>query len=160
MPPSANPLRLQVIDRIVTVLSAITTGSDYFFTPGQVAKRFMHSDEVQAYPCYMVMAGDKGGAITSQGLPYHHDEIFTVSIKGVISDDADTVTKCEQALRDIRKAIHADSISGAAGSLGVIAVSVWIVEGPDMDDGFLSLQGFGYFDQKVQVTINGEFGEL
>ena len=160
MAPSANPIRLQVIDRIVAVLGAITTGTDYFFPPGKVAKRFMHLEEINAFPCYMVMAGEKGQSIQLAGAPNEYDEVFSVSIKGVIKDSEDTVTTCEQALRDIRKAINTDSISGTAGSLGAIADQVTFVEGPDMDDGYLSLQGYGYFDQKVMVHIHGDFGEL
>ena len=158
MPPASNPLRLQIIDRIVAILSAITTGSDYFFTPGKVAKRFMYAEEIDAYPCYMVTAGEKGGAVDSVGLPNYYDENFTISIRGVIKDDADTVTKCEQALADVRKAINADSIPGApVGSLHELAILTWFTEGPDMDEGFLSLQGYGYFNQRVTVRINETF---
>jgi hypothetical protein len=160
MPPSVNPLRLQVIDRIVTVLTAITTGSDYFFTPGKVAKRFMHESEISAYPCYMVSAGDQGGPIEMEGAPDAYEEIFYVSIKGVIKDSTDTVTKCEQALRDIRKAINTDSKLQTAGALGTLTDEVLAVQGPDMDDGYLSLQGFGFFDQKFRVRTHGDFGEL
>ena len=157
--PSTNPLRLQVIDRIVTVLAAITTGSSYWYTPKKVSKGLLNDNQIPGYPCYMVTDGEKGGPIKPVGLPYHHDEIFNVSIHSIIKSSSDTVSMNIKALADVRKAIHADSISGAAGSLGVIAVSVWFVEGPDMDDGVL-LKNYGYFVQNVQVTINGEFGEL
>lgn len=160
MAPSTNPLRLQVIDRFVTVLAAVVTGSSYFFTPGKVAKRFMHLDEISAFPCYMVTAGDKGQQIELTGAPDEYTEWFSVSVKGVIKDSEDTVTTCEQALRDVRKAINEDSKSGAAGSLGVLTDEVLAVEGPDMDDGMLSLQGYGFFDQRFRVRIHGDFGVL
>ena len=158
--PSANPIRLQVIDRVVTVLGAVTAGADYFFTPGRVVKRWVHLDEINAFPCYMVTAGEKGGQIITSGAPDVYEETFYISVKGVIKDSSDTVTKCEQALRDIRKAINTDSMSGASGSLGAITDSIKCTEGPDMDDGYLSLEGYGFFDQRVEVQIHGNFGEL
>lgn len=156
--PSANPLRLQVIDRIVTVLSAITAGANYWYTPGKVNKGFLLVPDIMAFPCYMVMAGEKGGAIESSGLPDYYDENFVVSIKGVVkcSKSSDAVDMNEKALADIRKAINTDSVSTAAGSLGVIATLTWITEGPDMDDGYL-IQNFGFFDQKITVRINETF---
>lgn len=159
--PSADPIRLQVIDRIVNRLSAITAGSDYWYTPGKVSKGFIMIPDIPSFPCYMVMAGEKGGEIVATGLPDHHDENFTISIKGVIkcSSGPDAVSMLERALRDVRKAINTDSISGDAGSLGVIAVKTWFTEGPDMDDGYL-IQNYGFFDQRVSVMITGEFGEL
>ena len=160
MPSPTNPIRLQVIDRVVTVLGAITAGADYFFTPGRVYKRWVHLDEINAFPCYMVTASDKGGPIDTSGAPHVYEETFYISIKGVIKDSNDTVTKCEQALRDIRYAINTDSKSGVAGSLGALTDSIKCTEGPDMDDGYLSLEGYGFFDQRVEVKIHGDFGEL
>jgi hypothetical protein len=159
--PSANPKRLQVIDRIVNRLQAITAGSDFFFTPARVAKKLLHIDQTTATPVYMVMAGEQGGPIEEDGPPDVYHETFYVSVKGVIRDNADTVTKCEQALRDIRRAINEDTRPTAGtGSLHDIADRVIVVKGPDMDDGYNSLNGFGYFDQQFQVEIHGDFGEL
>lgn len=159
--PSADPIRLQIIDRFVTVLSAITAGASYWYTPGKVSKGFLLVPDIPAFPCYMVMAGEKGGQIVPEGMPDEHTETFTVSVKGVVqcNSSAEAMTTIERALRDVRKAINDDSVSGSAGTLGVLAESVWIVEGPDMDDGYL-IQNYGFFDQRFQVKIIGLFGEL
>jgi hypothetical protein len=152
---------LQVINRVVTVLEAITAGASYWFTPGKVSLGFLMIPDMAAFPCYMVMAGEKGGAIEHQLAVDDHDEDFTISIKGVVkaSKASDAVTANEKALRDIRKAINDDSKSAATGSLGDLTVKAWFTEGPDMDDGYL-MQGYGFFDQRLNVTINGQFGEL
>jgi hypothetical protein len=160
--PSALPLRLQVINRIVTVLGAITAGTDYWFTPAKVAKKFLTPEEAVGFPCYMVMAGEKGNRIELAGSPKVYDEFFTVSVKGIIKNSSDTVTDCEKALRDIRKAINDDSISGTSGTLGNMTgvVAIRIDQGPDMDDGSWSINGYGFFDQPISVHITGDYGEL
>jgi hypothetical protein len=150
-----EPKRLQVIKRIVSVLQSITAGSDYFYTPGAVMMRFVHWAEAPAYPCYMVFSGS-GGAIeaTAQAVPYvEHTETFEVSIKGYVKDDTDTVSVMEKCLADIKKAIYADFRSGASGSLGNLAVNLEFDELPTTDDGYLSLEGFGFFDLRVKVSI-------
>ena len=63
-------------------------------------------------------------------------------------------------MRDIRKAIKADFLSDGAGSLGTICVHVDIDEPPDTDDGYLSLQGFGFFDQRIRIEISGDMEDL
>jgi hypothetical protein len=154
-----NPLRLQVIDRVVAVLAAIVAGSNYFFTPFEVVKRFKHWNECHGFPTYMVFT-DSGGAVELSGVPDLYTENFYVNVKGYVQDNSDTVTKLEQAIRDIRKAIDVDSKSAAAGSLGALADEVRIEKSPDTDNGYLSLEGFGFFDQQIRVMIEGTYGEL
>lgn len=156
----AIPLRLQVINRIVAVLQAITTGTTYFYTPGTVAERLMHLDECKAFPTYMVFTapGPKPELSGAAGLESEYTEDVFVSIKGIVKDAADTVTRLENSIADIRKAINADSMSGAVGSLGALAVETSI-ETLETDDGYLSLEGFGFFDQKIRVSIAGKIGE-
>jgi len=149
-----SPKRLQVIDRIVSVLQSIQAGTDYFYTPGSVSKRFVHWSEAPGYPCYMVFSGS-GGVIeaTAQAVPYvEHTETFEVSIKGYVKDDTDTVSMMEKCLVDIKKAIYADFRSRASGSLGNLAVNLEFDEPPTTDDGYLSLEGFGFFDLRVKVS--------
>jgi len=156
----ATPLRLQIIDRIIAVLQAIVTGETYFYTPGEVAKRFIHWTECKAFPTYMVFTAP-GGTVELSGAAgddSEYTEDFFVSIKGIVKDSVDTVTRMERCIADIRKAIDADSRSGAAGTLGVLAVQVRIEDSPETDDGYLSLEGFGFFDQKIRVSIAGVMG--
>lgn len=159
MPSPTDPKRLQVIDRIVTVLTAITAGANYFYTPYAVQKRFVHWAEAAGFPLYMVFSAT-GGKVELGGAPDLYDEDFLVSIKGYVQDSTDTVSKMERAIRDIRKAINDDSKSGAAGSLGAMCVEVAIEEPPETDNGYLSLEGFGFFDQRIRIKIAGDFGEL
>jgi hypothetical protein len=159
MPP-AIPLRLQAINRIVAVLQAITAGATYFYTPGTVAKRLIHLDECKAFPTYMVFtaSGGKVELTGAAGDDSEYTEDFYVSVKGIVKDSVDTVTRLENSIADVRKAIDADSRSAAAGSLGVLAVETRIEESPETDDGYLSLEGFGFFDQKIRVSIAGVMG--
>jgi hypothetical protein len=156
--PAAESKRLQVINRIVSVLQGILAGSDFWYTPGEVAKRFKHWSECTKFPTYMVFSSS-GGEIAYAG-EMQYDETFYVSVKGIVQDNLDTVTKLERSIRDIRKAINDDSISPNAGTLGALAVQVRIDEPPETDDGYLSLEGFGFFDQKIRCVISGDFGEL
>jgi len=159
MAPATNPKRLQVIDRIVTVLKAIVTGDNYFYTPYDVTKRFVHWAEAKGFPLYMVHSAS-GGTIVYAG-EQQYDESFYVSVKGIVQDQNDTISKLEKAIRDIRKAINDDSESTAAGSLGTLCVQVRIDEPPETDNGYLQLEGgFGFFDQRIHIQITGEYGEL
>jgi len=160
MTTPATPLRLQIIDRIVAVLQGITTGDTYFYTPGVVAKRFIHWTECKSFPTYMVFTAPGGTVELSgaAGADSEYTEDFFVSVKGIVKDSVDTVTRMERCIADIRKAIDADSRSGAAGSLGVLAVQTRIEDSPETDDGYLSLEGFGFFDQKVRISIAGVMG--
>ena len=160
MTAPAVPLRLQIVDRIVDVLQGIVTGDTYFYTPGDVAKRFIHWSECKSFPTYMVFTAS-GGTVELSGAAgdaSEYTEDFFVSVKGIVKDSTDTVTKLERCIADIRKAIDADSRSGAAGTLGVLAVQTRIEDSPETDDGYLSLEGFGFFDQKVRISIAGVMG--
>jgi hypothetical protein len=156
-----NPKRLQVIDRIVTVLQAITAGANYFYTPARVARRVMDYDECDVFPCLMVTTGDGGKAIEYAG-EHLYDETFNISIKGFVRDDADPNSAMEKMVRDIRYAINQDTLNGVSGALGdgVLCVQCVFRASPDTDNGFLSQVGLAYFDQQVEVTVSGNWGEI
>lgn len=161
MAPATDPLTQQAIERIVTVLAAITTGASYFYTPAAVIKRFVHWREASFgpdNPLYMVFR-DSGGGIGYIGHELYCED-WNINVKGYVQDNNDTVTKLERAIRDIRKAINDDSKSEAAGSLGALAAAVTIEEPPETDNGYLSLEGFGFFDQRIRIRTDGDFGEL
>jgi len=156
-----NPLALQIIDRIIAVLKGITAGDDFFFTPYDVAKKFIHWEEAVLTPTkphYMVFR-DSGGSIEFAGTDLY-DEHWYINIKGYVKDNSDTVTKLEKAIRDIRKAINDDSKSAVAGSLGALGVQTIFEEPPSTDNGYLSSEGFGFFEQRVKIITSGDFGEL
>lgn len=155
MTTPAAPLRLQIVDRIVTVLAAITAGASYFYKPAQVLKRLVAIEDCSGWPTLMVFPVS-GGPIESIG-PDRYDEAMEVLIKGYVKDDADPVTVLERCLRDVRKAINDDARSGAAGSLGVLATNFEFPSSPEVE---FSIDGFGGFDQRLRMTITGAFGVL
>ena len=158
MTQPSDPLRLQVANRFVTVLEAITAGSDYFYTPFEVIKRIILPEEANGTPTYMVVP-EGGGNIDFSGTNLY-DEKYKLVVHGIVEDNVDIVTKMERAIRDIRKAINDDSKSGAAGSLGVLCVQVRVLETVETDGGAFSVIGKGYFAQPFDIEISGDFGEL
>lgn len=159
--PSAEPIRLQVINRIIVVLKAITAGSDYWYTPGRVEMRFLQESEITSDVCYAVTVDDKGGPIETAGAPHEYDETFYVTVRGVVAcTEDDYITRRERALCDVRKAINEDTKNGTAGSLMCIADIVVPADGPEMDDGTAAASGFAFFNQQFSVHIHGDFGEL
>jgi len=163
MTTPATPLRLQVVERICAVLQAIVAGPDYWYTPdaGAVIKRMMVLEEIVHFPTYMVFSGEAEGDIECSGAAgddSEYTQAFTVTVKGVVKDSLDTVTPLERCLADVRKAIDADSRSGAPGSLGALCVQCRIEKSPWTDDGEFSFWGFGAFSQKITVWIAGPMG--
>ncbi len=153
-----DPIRLQVIDRIVQILKSIQEGDDYFYSPRAVTKGFIANP--QAYPVYEVLS-DSGGEIVYAGRE-EYDETFYVRINGTVQDTGDVVTKLERALRDVRKAINDDSVSTASGTLGGMStvVQVRIDDPAEIDYGLEASNFFGFFSQRVRVHITGNYGEL
>ncbi|MFA5284160.1 MAG: hypothetical protein WC347_01055 [Smithellaceae bacterium] len=156
--PEAS-IRLKVRERIVTVLKAITTGTDYWKAPYEVTKRFVGWMEAKGFPTYMVFVGT-GGNTDLAGAPDEYEEEFNVTIKGVVQDNEDPTAAIEHCIQDIRKAINVDSKSGIAGSLGVLADQTIQVDGIETDNGYLSGEGFGFFDFPFRVKIHGDYGVL
>lgn len=155
--PSADPLRLQVINRIVEVLKNITAGADYFFTPVAVAKGFVVSPS--GYPAYAVRS-ETGGEIEM-----HSDaqfaESFYVSIHGAVQEIGDVVTPLERAIRDVRKAIETDFQPAAgAGSLITLATNIQFDAPPDINYGPEGQGPLAFFRQRLKVMVSGEFGEI
>jgi hypothetical protein len=163
MPTPATPLRLQVIERICTVLQAIIAGANYWYTPdsGAVIKRMMVLEQVVHFPTYMVFSGAAEGKIELSGAAgddSEYTEDFVVTIKGIVKDSLDTVTPLERCLADVRKAVDADSRSKIAGTLGALCVQCRIEDSAWTDDGEFSIWGFGAFSQKVLISIAGPMG--
>jgi hypothetical protein len=161
--PSANPLRLQIIDRVVTVLSAITAGTDYWHTPNQVIKRYVPPEETQCEITYMVMAGKGEGGIVLAGAAgddtEYHEDVF-ISIMGTVRSDSDTASMVSKCIRDIRKAIDADSRSGVAGTLGALAVEARMEKAPITDNGWFEKMNYAQFEITLRVTTEGTYSEL
>ena len=159
MSQPSDPKRIVIRDRTITVLKAITKGSDYFYEPFDVTKRFIHWREAKGFPTYMVHFDSGGENVTLSS--HQFDSAFYLSIKGIVRGDAeDPQTALIRANRDIQKAIDYDSHSGGAGSLVELGVLVKFEEQPITDNGYLAVEGFGFFDQRVRFQLISEYGTI
>lgn len=135
----------------------ITVGDDYHRTPYDVTARFVHWREASGYPLYMVYIESSEPPEFAGTELYDQNVIFT--IKGYVKHDSDTLKEMLYSMADIRKAINTDSKSGVAATLGTLTVQTRIQDFWT-DDGYLSLEGFGFFNLRISVTISGDEGEL
>ena len=153
--PSAEPKRLQVIDRIVAVLRAMREGEGYWYTAAEVVKQIVHDREVTRFPFYMVEYESSPGPPKSE-LNHRYQEDLAIIIKGACDKEAgDTTTKLERCIRDVRTAIDADTSSGVAGSLGALGVIVAIDSLETEHDA-----GYGVFNQRFIARIKGVWTSL
>ncbi len=153
------PTELAIRDRIVTVLSSITAGADYWYTPAKVFGRFVHWREYQgAFPLYMVTIGS--GGTREFNSRNNVDETFYLSIKGYIKDNTDTTARILRCWQDIRVALAREMESplpAALPSLGAFLLS--IPEPPETDDGYMAIEGgLGFFDVRVEIHYNDTLG--
>jgi hypothetical protein len=153
-----DPLRLQVRDRLKLVLESIKAGEDYFATPEDVRLVDVLSVQVKGYPTYSVHP-DSGGRIEEQN-DNCIDESYTFVVKGMVKDPEDPGAACLKAIRDVRKAIDDDYTAGGTGSLQTLVVRLRFPDPPTTDNGLFSDQGLAYFEQRVEVTISGNYGSL
>lgn len=152
--PSTNPKRLQVIDRIVTVLKTVAAGSTYWYIPFAVLKRSITLEELRGYPTYVVLPADGGTYEFLQDQEF--DEEFYVTVTGIVRDMADIDTYLEKCISDVRRAVNTDSINTASGSLGTLANDVWI-DSPPMFDYFGEI---AMFEQRFKIKISGTYTEI
>ena len=150
MTTPAKSLRLQVIDRIVAVLTAITQGADYWYTP-QIFRRAILENEMVGNVAYAVFPGPGQDPEEING---EHTERFEVLVRGVVRDASDPVSAQEKAMADIRKAIDIDSRLGTAGALGALTVKVEIGSS-ETDEGEFFAQNLGFFEQRIRVEVAG-----
>lgn len=149
----AKPLRLQIADRIVDVLKAITEGEDYFKTPGMIVRRHIGDRETVAYPVYAVFIADGEAPEEING---EYTETFEVSVSGIVQSHTDLVEEMEHAIADIRKAIDADARDGStSGALGTLAIYVRLGKSTTGTGENLPL-GLEYFEQRFTVQVAGD----
>jgi len=150
-----DPKRLRVRDRVIVVLKGITMGDAYFTTPYDVLPRFVTIDEAGGFPLLMVTVAS--GGEFSESMDGMRDEIFLISVDGYVDDSTNSVQAMERFLRDIRKALYLDAMSGAAGGLGdpALCSNFKIAEPPDTDEGTLSLINKAFFSQRFSCNISG-----
>lgn len=157
MPTPADPLRLTVINRFVTVLQAITAGATYFYTPFGVARE---DDPLQVNGTPWYSVSTLPGGSVADGMDYYFDESFVVCVKGVVQDNSDVVSVREKALRDVRQAIMTDAKLGTVGALGALGALVQIQKPAGTFYAVASGDFYGFFDQEFLVTIKGTWTAL
>lgn len=158
MPSPADCIRLQIRDRVIAVLQAITAGADYNLKPKEVLKKWVHPNQTKG-DTYCVFPDD-GGAIEETGAPDDYTAELYLNITGWVFDNSDPSKKVFQATADIMKAINLDSKLGTAGSLGAMDVRCSFPEMPETDDGYMSINGIGWFSLRVKFDIAGDYGEI
>jgi hypothetical protein len=162
--PSALPLRLQIINRVVTALQAITAGANYWFTPTQVVKHYVPIEEIQGAITYMVYAGTGEGQVTLEGVSgpssFFWEDVF-VTIHGTVRADKDTAEIVAKCIRDVRKAIDADAIDKTtAGALGQLTVTCTMFKAPTTDNGWFSKMSFAEFEIQLVAKTEGTYADL
>ncbi len=119
----SDPERLKVVERVVTVLSAITAGSTYFYTPYKVEKFRKVREQVslpEHKPHYSVLSDV--GDVEFAGADIS-DEQMTISVFGMVESSTDLVGTVEKSREDVINAISADINDGGAGTL--ITLAAW-----------------------------------
>lgn len=148
-----KPLRLQIADRIVEVLSAITEGEEYFKTPGMIIRRHLSEREAVAYPVYAVFIG---AGTAPEEINGEYVEEFEVSVSGIVQSHTDLVEAMERSIADIRKAVDADARDGStSGALGTLAIYVRL-GASDIGTGENLPSGLEYFEQRFAVQVAGD----
>jgi len=151
--PTTDPLRLQVLDRVVEVLNDIRPSTTYFYAPDSVLRRMVSYDEMKGSLCYMVST-DTGGTIEAVQDLYVED--FYINVKCWVNDKDDPGAMMERALSDVRHAINADTLPTAGtGSLAEMDALVFFDEPPTTDNGYLSLEGYAFFEQRIKIQVHG-----
>lgn len=154
----ADPKRLTVINRVFAVLKAIREGDSYFHAAASVEKRYTHFKEVTKGPAYSVHL-DSGGKFTAGSNGWWSLEFF-INVKGVIVNETDPTSMICRAIRDVRYALDQDMASSTAGSFGALCDGLFFDEEADSDNGYLSLEGKGQFEQRIRIVISGTIGTL
>jgi len=155
--PAADPKRLLVLNRFVTVLKAITAGASYFYTPYDVQNKFYHFNEVPGYPLYMVFTED--GQQPEEAGHELYDETFSITVNAYVQHSTNAEAVKERCLRDVRKAINDDTKNPAAGSLSALTVRVQVGK-TETDNGIYSIADAAFFSQEFIVMISGDYGEI
>ena len=152
----ADPLRLQVMNRVKTVLQAIQSGSEYFYTPHEVILGRKNPEKLTGCPTYMIWP--EKGSVRSNEIGHVHHETLPIIIWGKTKSNDDLLTTNERAVRDVRKAISEDMKLKTAGTLGALAYQMETKESPITDYDYEHKEA--YFLLRIEFTFSGDFGVL
>ena len=147
----AEPKRIQVRDRFITVLELIQAVDGYYYTPDFVTEKPI---EYAKNPgkIRLIAYTDEGGAIENHSGAV--DETFYIAVEGWVEDMIDPNKKAERVIQDVRKAIDADAKNPSAGYLGGLCLQVVMDESAEVDNE-MATEGINRFFQKFRCMITG-----
>lgn len=117
--------RQSVLDNVKTVLSAISTGGGYNYTPGLVAQGLRHFQEVAVdkFPALFVAGADEKRNNETNS---RFRSVMEVAIVGYIrsaSDDREQpVTDLSKLVEDVTKALYLDHTRGGYSTFTEVSV--------------------------------------
>lgn len=155
-----DPISLQCLERVVSVLKNIQAGDTYFYTVGEnVVKGLRLFSETTGFPFDMVFFGSDHR--DPEYLPDHNIYRYvTISVAAFVDEEmGEPITKLSKHMRDVQLALETDLRSGEAGSLGALAG--WGNLGTVItDEGELGLDGVAGFRQDIRLCLVGDWGTL
>jgi len=153
----AETKSIRVRNRFIELLNRIVKGEEFFSTTGVVYDRWKNWKQRDDYPAYSVFFGPTKEWQEMAGMMAM--ETLILIVKGAIRNEEDAPAQVRRCLRDVRKAVMDDMISGGAGSLQELCKHLTIGSAAT-DNGDYASEGYGYFDQEFEVTIYGAIEEL
>lgn len=102
---ATDPIDEQILAKVKTRLAALTAGSTYFYTPGEVSRDWKNWDEVKSFPFYGVIEGRRVRQIDTFT---KIDAQLTVTIVGWVRSDSDRRTVLNRAIADVIRSVYAD----------------------------------------------------
>ena len=147
----AEPKRIQVRDRFITVLESMRAEDGYCYTPDLVTKSPI---EYAKNPgkIRLIAYTDEGGEIINHSGAV--DETFYVAVEGYIENLSDPNLVAERVLQDIRKVIDADAKNPSAGYLGGLCLQVVMDESVNVDNE-MATERINRFNQRFRCMITG-----
>ena len=114
-----DPIDEQILAKIAARLKAITAGTIYFYTPGEVARDWKNWEELTSFPFYGVIEGKRDRLIDTFT---KIDVALTVTIVGWVKSEADRRTVLNRAIADVIQAIYAANGGVEGESWGGLAL--------------------------------------
>lgn len=134
-------LREQIVARVFSRISSITSGGTYFFTP-EVARDWKSFEDIRRSPSYGIVEGTE----TSPSKTFTHvKSALKIMIVGWLkSTSLARRTELNRAIADVRRAVYTDE------SWGGLALVTHLRE-VRVDDAPVVGQPFGFFEIELEI---------
>jgi hypothetical protein len=145
-----EPIRDQVLDQIVAVLTALVTDPAAAAPPAVVTRQWQPLEQFNEFPVLIVTEAS-GSTLQLRTLSNEYEHAFRVDIVGYVKGDDQVIRSraLERLWHDVVKALLANATL-ATGGLGSELVRDITIDGPRETDGGL-WEAFGAFVQPVTV---------